>query len=89
MDKIKYETIRYLSHVQVASESDSTVLVERRQKEALNRENKYGELAAPVEKKIKMSNRRVPILREGAKVGRNQQCPCRSGKKFKQCCGKI
>ncbi len=89
LDKIKYETIRYLSHIQVASESDSTVLVERRQKEALNRENEHVELAGPVEKKFKMANRRVPILREGAKVGRNQQCPCRSGKKFKQCCGKI
>ena len=25
--------------------------------------------------------------RTGAKVGRNQQCPCGSGKKFKRCCG--
>jgi uncharacterized protein YecA (UPF0149 family) len=23
------------------------------------------------------------------KVGRNDPCPCGSGKKFKQCCGKI
>ena len=22
------------------------------------------------------------------KVGRNEQCPCGSGKKYKQCCGK-
>ncbi|MDK2807768.1 MAG: preprotein translocase subunit SecA, partial [Clostridiales bacterium] len=25
--------------------------------------------------------------REGAKVGRNDPCPCGSGKKYKQCCG--
>jgi preprotein translocase subunit SecA len=25
----------------------------------------------------------------GAKVGRNDPCPCGSGKKHKQCCGKI
>lgn len=27
------------------------------------------------------------IKREGVKVGRNDACPCSSGKKFKQCCG--
>lgn len=26
------------------------------------------------------------IVREGAKVGRNDPCPCGSGKKYKQCC---
>ena len=25
---------------------------------------------------------------EGGKVGRNDLCPCGSGKKFKKCCGK-
>jgi preprotein translocase subunit SecA len=27
-------------------------------------------------------------IRTGSKVGRNQPCPCGSGKKYKQCCGK-
>ncbi|WP_035599403.1 SEC-C metal-binding domain-containing protein, partial [Halomonas salina] len=30
-----------------------------------------------------------PQRREGPKVGRNDPCPCGSGKKFKQCCGKL
>ncbi|MBM7070738.1 SEC-C domain-containing protein [Shewanella sp. 202IG2-18] len=29
-----------------------------------------------------------PIIRESPKVGRNDPCPCGSGKKFKKCCGK-
>jgi len=29
-----------------------------------------------------------PIRNENPKVGRNDKCPCGSGKKFKQCCGK-
>ena len=29
-----------------------------------------------------------PIHREAAKVGRNDPCPCGSGKKYKKCCGK-
>ena len=28
------------------------------------------------------------IRREGKKVGRNDPCPCGSGKKYKQCCGR-
>ena len=30
---------------------------------------------------------RVPQKREGGKVGRNDPCPCGSGKKYKACCG--
>ena len=29
-----------------------------------------------------------PVVRKDAKVGRNDPCPCGSGKKFKKCCGK-
>lgn len=32
---------------------------------------------------------REPFRRNGAKVGRNEPCPCGSGKKYKQCCGKA
>jgi preprotein translocase subunit SecA len=28
-------------------------------------------------------------IRSGPKVGRNDPCPCGSGKKYKQCCGKF
>ncbi|MEM7014872.1 MAG: SEC-C metal-binding domain-containing protein, partial [Verrucomicrobiota bacterium] len=31
----------------------------------------------------------LPVKREAPKVGRNSPCPCGSGKKFKQCCGKA
>ena len=29
----------------------------------------------------------VPIVNSQAKVGRNDFCPCKSGRKFKKCCG--
>jgi hypothetical protein len=29
---------------------------------------------------------RQPLVREGRKIGRNEPCPCGSGKKYKQCC---
>ncbi len=28
------------------------------------------------------------VKRDGAKIGRNDPCPCGSGKKYKKCCGK-
>ena len=30
-----------------------------------------------------------PVVREGAKVGRNDPCPCGSGKKYKNCHGQT
>ncbi len=30
---------------------------------------------------------REPIVREAPKIGRNDPCPCGSGRKFKRCCG--
>jgi preprotein translocase subunit SecA len=30
-----------------------------------------------------------PFVRGGQKVGRNDPCPCGSGKKYKQCHGKL
>lgn len=34
-------------------------------------------------------NKPATVRREGAKVGRNEPCPCGSGKKFKACCGSV
>jgi len=31
--------------------------------------------------------RPMPVRREGRKIGRNEPCPCGSGKKYKRCCG--
>ncbi|HSR01404.1 MAG TPA: SEC-C metal-binding domain-containing protein, partial [Methylophilaceae bacterium] len=32
---------------------------------------------------------RQPVVREGQKIGRNDPCPCGSGKKYKQCHGAL
>jgi preprotein translocase subunit SecA len=31
---------------------------------------------------------KAPVRRKSAKIGRNDPCPCGSGLKYKQCCGK-
>lgn len=35
------------------------------------------------------AERKTEPLKIGIKTGRNQPCPCGSGKKFKQCCGRV
>ncbi len=38
---------------------------------------------------FRLGGQRAPALREAPKVGRNDPCPCGSGKKFKKCCGAV
>ena len=40
------------------------------------------------EEKVQMASG-APIVRDGVKVGRNDACPCGSGKKYKQCHGSL
>ena len=35
----------------------------------------------------KVKSNSEPVVASGPKVGRNDPCPCGSGKKFKKCCG--
>lgn len=39
-------------------------------------------------KQIKKDYNRSKIVVKGEKIGRNDPCPCGSGKKYKKCCGK-
>ncbi|HDL08633.1 MAG TPA: preprotein translocase subunit SecA, partial [Desulfobacteraceae bacterium] len=53
---------------------------------------KLVELREPEEHKITLSHgadtqKQEPIKRAGKKIGRNDPCPCGSGKKYKKCCG--
>jgi len=95
LNNIKVETVRFLSHIQVASEEDMQKLEEQRRREQEGREYQHaatesltqessGEAAAGNQPQTQK-----PMQRQGPKVGRNDPCPCGSGKKFKQCHGKI
>ncbi|MBI4263151.1 MAG: SEC-C domain-containing protein [Acidobacteria bacterium] len=35
---------------------------------------------------VSSARRKTPAMTHKRKVGRNERCPCGSGKKFKQCC---
>ena len=36
---------------------------------------------------FRLGGQHAPVTREAPKVGRNDPCPCGSGRKFKKCCG--
>ena len=90
---IKHEVVRILSHVQV-QQDDRTEEMERQRREELARRMQFehqdaqGALA-PEQNEAAPAQPQEPMVRDGRKVGRNEPCPCGSGKKYKQCHGKI
>lgn len=50
--------------------------------------NSYEKINNPVNKKVVVHTGRGVYTRSATKVGRNEPCPCGSGKKYKNCCGK-
>src|SRR5580693_5079568 len=78
MGRIDTETVRYLFLVQPARPEDEAKEIERRQRRQ-QQEMQIQSGAAPAEP--------PKPVRTGAKVGRNDPCPCGSGKKYKKCHG--
>ena len=89
LTNIKADVTRILSHVQVRRPEEVEAL-EREKASVASRHDAPSlpggeqEPAAPAP-----GADGRPLRREGPKVGRNDPCPCGSGKKYKQCCGKL
>ncbi|EHA15029.1 preprotein translocase subunit SecA [Halomonas sp. HAL1] len=95
LDHIKEDVTRILSHVQVRQPEEVDAL-ERQRREALERETATAASRhdAPAPEQTESEHETSgsegrPVRREGPKVGRNDPCFCGSGKKYKQCCGKL
>jgi len=96
LEHIKYEVIGILFKVQVRQEEDVHALDEQMQ---APREMHFEHAQAPALEAYEESllaaeqddvaTAEQPFIREGHKVGRNDPCPCGSGKKFKQCHGQL
>jgi preprotein translocase subunit SecA len=79
MERINSETIRYLYLVQPARPEDEAREIERRQRRQQQTMQMQAGAASAAEPPKQ--------VRTGAKVGRNDPCPCGSGKKYKKCHG--
>ena len=105
LDFVKYEVVGLLSKVQVNIEEDLQEFDEQRQEpQEMNFEHAEANapLTDGVEEQEGGSDiaevsfppeeggvAEKPFIRDGKKVGRNDPCPCESGKKYKQCHGKL
>ena len=72
VESIREDTIKMLLTVQIRQEGQ----VKREQ------------VAQPTTASTDGSEERKPVRTAGPKVGRNDPCPCGSGKKYKKCCGR-
>lgn len=100
LDKINHQVISGLCKFEVRQEQDVVQIDERRRNamgmqqiqykhaepDMMEAQNLEQNLAIP---SSDISQIMQPIHREERKVGRNEPCPCGSGKKYKQCHGKI
>ena len=75
MDGIEEQSLRYLYLLQPVEDKDKVREMERRQR-------KQEMVMGPAEE---AAEPRRPVIR-GPKIGRNEPCPCGSGKKYKKCC---
>ncbi|WP_438862315.1 preprotein translocase subunit SecA [Neptunicella sp.] len=84
LENLKIDVVTILSKVQVRAESDVEAVEEQRRKADVPKQYEH---QSPADEAA--TQPQGPVVREGAKVGRNDPCPCGSGKKYKQCHGKL
>jgi preprotein translocase subunit SecA len=78
-NRIKGETVRNLFLVRIAAANDLEELAPSREQEMLL---SHGDSSGG-------DSRPKTVRRQTEKIGRNDPCPCGSGKKYKKCCGKA
>lgn len=93
LNHIKQEVVMILAKVQVTREEDVEAIDQQRQApiemhyEHAEANSAFGQSQDAVGEESEASEQ--PFIRETQKVGRNDPCPCGSGKKFKHCHGKL
>ncbi|MFP4573994.1 MAG: SEC-C metal-binding domain-containing protein, partial [Desulfobacterales bacterium] len=76
IERIKEETLKILFRVQIAPSAGADEIAQPKEQEMTF---SHGDGSAQARK---------PKRRATEKIGRNEPCPCGSGKKYKKCCGR-
>jgi preprotein translocase subunit SecA len=95
LSRIRHDAIMLLVRLQVQAEADVETLERPREParmEFTHPSVEAGAAAAPAaeagaEAAAGAPPPPQPVVRHQPKVGRNEPCPCGSGKKYKKCCG--
>jgi len=93
LDNVKYDAVKVLARVHIQTEEEIAALEEqRREQQAREKlEMSHQQASAMREEGGQQSalEKPEPFVRDGKKVGRNDPCPCNSGKKYKHCHGAL
>ena len=92
LDALKYDVIGILSRVQIRSQEEVEEAERQRQAEVeklMAKQQANHESIGGMGNDEQSANSQQPVVRAQAKVGRNDPCPCGSGKKYKHCHGAV
>ena len=86
LDVIKREVIQVLMNVEIRSEAE----IEPVQTAPVDVQYHHADYEEALSRgATSESEEQLPFVRDGKKIGRNDPCPCGSGKKYKQCHGQL
>jgi preprotein translocase subunit SecA len=89
---VKRETVHLMARVEPISREQMEAMENQRREELARQKMqlRHDELSTLGESDESPAARaQAPMVREGRKVGRNDPCPCGSGKKYKSCHGSL
>ena len=95
LERLKQEVVRILSHLQIKRQDEAELIEQKRREEAERQQLAFQHAQASAlpeaeqEAGQQVEAPQQPMVRDAPKVGRNDPCPCGSGKKYKQCCGAL
>ncbi len=89
LNTVKREVTQVTMLIQIRTEADVESVERLAEPENVRYQHADYDEALRGDKEQAEAAARVPFERAGAKVGRNDPCPCGSGKKYKQCHGRL
>ena len=93
LQNIKFDVVRMLSRMQIENPEEIEAQERLRRAEAAQKMNfQHSQASAGSDQDVpqpKGAAKAETFVREERKVGRNEPCPCGSGKKYKQCHGQL
>ena len=92
LDRIKHDVVSLAARVELRAQEDVEAIEEQRRQTGeieMQHDHVDGMTGEAEQTNPDIESQAQPITRDGKKVGRNEPCPCGSGKKYKQCCGAL
>lgn len=89
LENIKHDVVVFLYKVNIRTEEDIEAAEQKEKKQDMNFNHPAAPNSLNDESQVNEGPTEKPFVRNAPKVGRNEPCPCGSGKKYKQCHGRL